>query len=77
MTTRRRAEKYGFYSNLTIFGYLQCARLRQVKIPVVLLNQPNLLGATRVVGYPARFRRIIVKWTIVYTAFTQISAALE
>ena len=47
------------------------------EVPVVVLNQPNLLDATRVVGYPVRFRRIIVKWTIVYTAFTQISAALE
>ena len=34
MTTGGRAEKSGFYSDLTIFGYLCCARRRQVKFPL-------------------------------------------
>ena len=33
MTTGGRAEKYGLYSNLTIFGYLYYAHRRQVTIP--------------------------------------------
>jgi len=37
MTTGGRAEKYGLYSNLTIFGYLYCARRRQVKFPLSCL----------------------------------------
>ena len=41
MTTGGRAEKSGFYSYLTIFGYLYCAPSLS-EVPVVLLNQPTL-----------------------------------
>ena len=37
MTTGERAEQSGFCSNLTIFGYLHCARRRQVRFPLYLL----------------------------------------